>query len=442
MNRRDFILSIGSLSASAALAHEHRFLFLNNSNYFLTQEQLLNKANAEGLSILQGLTTQTSTQLSIDLPVSLNCQYVLTDTQTQKAFAPVDIKTVNLNGSAYKVDKIIFKELEPEHTYLLKIINTKNNNPIDERFLSTVDLEKSNARIGIMSCMRNNTSSIDSMWASALAANLDYFFFIGDNVYGDAGGSSPAVLWNNYIETRVRIPFYRWKKLKPVIAIWDDHDFGINNGGGSYKHKENSLGQFNTFFAQEPIESSLARVQYNSWHFQAFQQNFIFFDNRYYRGLKNADNSKSFLNKIQIDEVDLRLKESLKPNFIFEGSPFFGRFAKDSYQASAPQELDYLLSKLKSWKMPSLFGCGDLHYSELAKIDKALLGYDTYEFVSSSMHSSRRGIAYEQPNKREQLFMQDNFLILEKTGNSQDLTWSLSCIGAGSKKQFNSELKI
>ena len=442
MKRRDFILSLSTLTATTAIATEGSYLFLNSADQILNQDLLVQQAAQNGLSILQGLTTQTTTQLSIDVPTSMICEYVLTDNATNQVVAASALNTLTFEASAFKVDKLIYTGLELGHTYTLKVINKKNNAVVDERTLTTVDLEKTNARIAMLSCMRDSASSIKNMWASALDANVDYFMFLGDNVYGDLGGSGPAILWQRYIETRAKIPFYRWKTLKPVIAIWDDHDFGVNNAGGSYKHRDNSLAQFNTFFAQEPIDPAMTRVNKNSWCFKAFQQNFVMFDNRYYRNLKNADSSKSFVGIAQIDEMDKLVQTSTLPTFVLEGSPFFGRMSKDSYQASAPQELNYLLNKIKAWKSPALFGCGDLHYTELARTKKDLVGYETYEFVTSSMHSSRRGVVYEQPNQRLNVYEQDNFLILEKTGRPEDLTWNMTCVGANSQRHFATALKI
>src|SRR5690606_36674666 len=123
------------------------------------------------------------------------------------------------------------------HRYLFRVIEKTTNYVLHERVLNTVNMSRSDARIAMMSCMKDSKEVLHQMWDSALAANADYYFFIGDNVYGDSLLShGPNKLWSRYIETRATLNFYHWKHLKPVIAIWDDHDYGRNNEDGKYKH--------------------------------------------------------------------------------------------------------------------------------------------------------------------------------------------------------------
>jgi alkaline phosphatase D len=66
----------------------------------------------------------------------------------------------------------------------------------------------------------------------------DLFIFLGDNIYGDT--NDMAVLANKYQKLGAKPGFKTLKANTPIIAMWDDHDFGQNDIGKDYPHKEQS----------------------------------------------------------------------------------------------------------------------------------------------------------------------------------------------------------
>jgi alkaline phosphatase D len=80
---------------------------------------------------------------------------------------------------------------------------------------------------------------------------------------------------------------------------------------------------------------------------------------------------------------------------------------------------------------------GDVHYSEISGIDKKFLGYKSFEFVSSSMHSSTQSSYHQNPNPQLQGTLKENFLLFEKQGGAQDPSWKVSSIGADKKILFD-----
>ncbi len=430
MKRRDFLKAAGALAATEILLATIPYnAFANN----------LLKVQASGLNILQGLTTETTTQITVDLAKQLKVEYTIVDRDTGRIFQPQWIRN-NMNAkSPWRVDRIFFSQLELGHNYQLNVKDTASNKNLDERFLTTVDLNKENAKIAVMSCMKDSASARVKIWASALAANADYYFFIGDTVYGDTLFShGPDKLWSRFIETRSNISLYQWKNLKPVIATWDDHDFGKNNEDGNYKHKDSTLKIFKAFYGQESQGSILSEGPGNATYFRAFNQNFFFLDSRYFRGLPHQ-NISGFLGAQQMAWASQIMSTANGPTWIMEGSPFFGRVnkSKTSYQAAAPQELDLFLKEVSRWNAPAVFMGGDVHYSEVSRLNKNILGYESYEFISSCMHSSTKSGYYDNPNQHIQGYLKENFLVFEKTGRVSDASWKVSCIGTDSKLQFN-----
>ena len=80
-------------------------------------------------------------------------------------------------------------------------------------------------RIAFGSCA--NQDKPQPIWTPILADAPDLFLFLGDNVYADT--DDPAQLQASY-DTLGRIPgLQKLLASTPVMAIWDDHDYGPNN---------------------------------------------------------------------------------------------------------------------------------------------------------------------------------------------------------------------
>jgi alkaline phosphatase D len=90
------------------------------------------------------------------------------------------------------------------------------------------------------------------IWDAVLARNNDLFIFLGDNIYGDSRDMS--VLAAKYARLAAIPGFAKLRETTPVVAMWDDHDFGENDGGGDYPAKDDSRRLFLDFW-REPSGS-------------------------------------------------------------------------------------------------------------------------------------------------------------------------------------------
>ena len=89
-------------------------------------------------------------------------------------------------------------------------------------------------KIGLGSC--NNQNYPTPAWNAIENENLDAFFFLGDNVYGDIPSGELDYLKESYELFGSVMP--TWLKETELLVIWDDHDFGKNDGGSTYKLKK------------------------------------------------------------------------------------------------------------------------------------------------------------------------------------------------------------
>ncbi|NBU25390.1 MAG: alkaline phosphatase family protein [Gammaproteobacteria bacterium] len=106
------------------------------------------------------------------------------------------------------------------------------------------DLSRLPQRIAFGSCA--DQAKPQPIWEAVLAAEPDLFIFLGDNIYGDT--RDPAVLEAKYAQLAAQPGFRRLRDRVPVLAVWDDHDYGENDAGGDYPMKEASRRIFCDFW--------------------------------------------------------------------------------------------------------------------------------------------------------------------------------------------------
>ena len=104
-------------------------------------------------------------------------------------------------------------------------------------------------RLAVGSCNHQHRSQ--DIWARIAAAGPQAFLAIGDNVYGDHGYRGEADLASFVEAYRLQAShpeFRAFRAAVPVLATWDDHDFGPNDSGGSFFGREWSERLFETFW--------------------------------------------------------------------------------------------------------------------------------------------------------------------------------------------------
>lgn len=70
---------------------------------------------------------------------------------------------------------------------------------------------------------------------------------VGDNVYGDCETDGCPELPAAYALLEAHPSYLGFKASMPLVATWDDHDYGINDGGASNPHKDLAKDLFLTF---------------------------------------------------------------------------------------------------------------------------------------------------------------------------------------------------
>ncbi len=430
MNRRNFIQTTALMSLTSTLTQS----FLAPTSW---AESLRKKYP---LSILQGLTNQTETQLTIDTPIDLEVFFRLIEVPSGAVFNPTATRTNTFNGSPWAVHFVKFSKLPLNASFLFQVVD-KNQNLIDERNLSLLDLSQVNSRIALVSCMRDTISS-GKAWKSVTAQNPDLIVMMGDNVYGDLYVEpGPLALWTRYIEARLKIEFYHWPRLVPTIATWDDHDFGKNNTDGNYIHKESSLNIFKAFYGRDPIENVYAAGPGIASVLRAFGVQIIMLDDRYFRSEKKQKNGSS-IGAEQAAWALARIKNFNGPTWIVHGSQFFGAvYGGESYEGQFYNDFMGFLEGIKATGKKVVFASGDVHFSEIMDIESSFLGYKTFELTSSSLHSL--AIPWLSKNPRRIVGTpRHNHLSIEQNWQDEILHLEVRSISSDSKVIFKNKLEV
>ncbi len=105
-------------------------------------------------------------------------------------------------------------------------------------------------RLAYGSCA--NQRKPQPIWDAVLAAKPDLFVFLGDNVYIDS--RDIADYPKAYAAFAAIAGFQKLRATVPIVAAWDDHDFGDNDQDKTFPLKEQSRQIFFDFW-QEPATS-------------------------------------------------------------------------------------------------------------------------------------------------------------------------------------------
>jgi len=91
----------------------------------------------------------------------------------------------------------------------------------------------------------NKTDKVNLLWDDVLATHPDLWIWGGDNIYGDTDN---MVKMDSMYQAQNEIVGYKeLKKSTPIIGTWDDHDYGLNDGGFEFKAKKESQQVFLDF---------------------------------------------------------------------------------------------------------------------------------------------------------------------------------------------------
>ena len=333
------------------------------------------------LSIWQGYTSEDQTSFNILVSKNKKLSYFLNnqtplDPELKREFPYLNLYHIKLEN------------LNPQKTYQL-VVKDKYSKTVSEKTFQTLSLNQTKFTLAVASCMDDKWKN-QHIWEELLSFQPDMIFLIGDVVYADK--YIPEVSLNHlserYLETLQTLPLYKTSKLTPILAIWDDHDYGMNNGHGNFKYKKEMTELFRDFFPLPIKHPNLSKGPGISFVLTTKSQNFLFTDGRSFQSPPQSQ-TPSLWGREQ--ETWLLKNLSKNPTWIISGGQILGRHHQfESFETGFPDNFKVMMNRIMEAKNPVFFLSGDRHLSELLKIDKtkeAWAKYNTYELTTSPIHA-------------------------------------------------------
>jgi alkaline phosphatase D len=267
--------------------------------------------------------------------------------------------------------------------------------------VSRPELGGSKTIVAFGSCMNTNSHP---MLDTFLKTPWDLAVMLGDNIYADT--TNAAVMRAKY-DLMKNSPFWRSLRARgPVLATWDDHDFGWNDSGDAYSMKDESQRLFLEFL-DEPADSP-RRAREGVYDARIFgpagqRVQIILLDTRYFRstlstGIHNAlpsggnyvpttGTNKTMLGETQWRWLENQLRVPAEVRVIASSIQFISEFSGAEAWANMPHEKTRMLHTVEKAERAGgkiLFISGDRHWAELSKLPRTGLP-PLYDLTSSAL---------------------------------------------------------
>lgn len=262
-------------------------------------------------------------------------------------------------------------------------------------------------RIALGSCADQRDRQ--PIWDAIHAWRPDLMIMAGDNVYGDYFGFGLSELREAYAAAD-RIPGYaRMKRELPTLAIWDDHDYGLNDGGAEFAWKQQSKDLFCTFWGVPADDPRRHRDGlYHAWTFgpPGRRVQVVLLDTRWFRSplrrtdqrgaagreryLPDDDPSKTMLGEAQWAWLEAQLRAPAELRLIVSSIQVLAEGHGWERWGNLPRERERLFATIAATRATGVvFLSGDRHLGALYRETEGT-AYPLHEMTSSGLTKSYR----------------------------------------------------
>lgn len=249
----------------------------------------------------------------------------------------------------------------------------------------------------------NKQDEPNHLWDDILAARPDVWVWGGDNIYADTDNMKK--LRRMYNKQKQVEGYARLTGTVPVIGTWDDHDYGLNDGGTDFAAKRESQREFLDFMGvpntspRRQQEGVYAAHQFNT---PEGRIKIIVLDTRYFRTALTPDRETdkrirpnpygegTILGETQWAWLEKELKTSEADfNVIVSSIQVLSEEHGFETWGNFPHEVDRLKALIAESKAKgTIVLSGDRHISEFSKTQVEGLDYPLVDFTSSGLTHS------------------------------------------------------
>lgn len=260
--------------------------------------------------------------------------------------------------------------------------------------------------------------------------------WLGDNIYGDT--DDIVVLQSKYDQLANNPHFMALRSSTPFHAIWDDHDFGKNDGGKEFDFKVRSATAFLDFW--QVSENDPRRQQHNGIYHTVMLDapngrtvQIIFPDLRYNRdaisvvdehaytnirepkkmGPYQADHTEtlSMLGQEQWQWFENELRKPADVKIIASSLQILADFTGWEAWKNYPYDANRLFNLVSKFELDNLLLIsGDTHWAEISK--QTIGKHELIELTSSGLSEEWKDVSPNQ-HRVSQSYYQNNYGLIE-----------------------------
>lgn len=262
------------------------------------------------------------------------------------------------------------------------------------------------------------------IWETIADHRPDLLLLLGDTVYADLENgrlkpATPERIEKAYQTLANDKGFARLRAQTPIMAVWDDHDFGNNDAGVEWEHKDVSAKLFHDFLGT-PLDSPRRRQQgvYDARIFgpEGKRVQVIMLDTRYFRSalekgdqplpgfralpyIPSTDPAAKVLGDAQWKWLEEQLRKPAE--FRIVGSSI--QVVSDQHPfekwANFPLERERLYAVIRETAASGVVVIsGDRHLGDIS-LDGDAIGYPLYDITASGFNQATKTWRETEPNR-------------------------------------------
>jgi alkaline phosphatase D len=338
--------------------------------------------------------------------------------------------------------KVLLNQLQPGKKYIYTVLinNKKIEFPYETSFSSKkLWLHREAApdfTVALGSCTYINEEPYDrpgkpygsgyEIFKSINIQNPDIMLWMGDNTYlREADYDTKTGIYHRYTHSRSLTEMQPLLARTQNYAIWDDHDFGPNDGDRSFYNKYITQQAFKDFWANKSfgIDASQKEGVYSTFTWS--DVDFFLLDDRFFKSPNyRKTGEKTLLGKQQLEWlIDALSFSRASFKVIAIGGQVLNSAARFENYENYKEEKTYLLEQIKANNIRGvIFLSGDRHFSELSKISLTEK-QSIYDWTVSPL-TSGVSTSYKEDNNVNRvegsLFGQNCFGVISFSGGKDD----------------------
>lgn len=300
----------------------------------------------------------------------------------------------------------------------------------------SLDPSRTLTRIAFGSCAHQDRPQ--PIWDAIVASHPDVFLFLGDNIYADTTDMNAM---RQMYRTLAEKPGYRrLLETCPVLATWDDHDYGADDVGSEYPKKKESQAIFLDFFGDSddsPRRKREGVYMSNTYGPPGRRVQIILLDTRYFRSpltprknkkpletkyLQNRDPAATLLGTEQWRWLEQKLGEPAEIRIVASSIEVLVDGQRGENWLNFPLEQQRLFELLRKTAAEGvIFISGDCHYAELSRYQPVEL-YPLVELTSSALNQGWKNDGRTLPNRNRvgDYYSENNFGVIEIDWSRED----------------------